>query len=100
MNICKHSIFNYPAKGLFLRTLFYLMVFLFSSSQIKAEGSHLSKKDINNNSYITTSDIKNVVLLVNNSLNSHTIPEDWFDSHLSPVLKPENDPTAHLKATA
>ena len=32
--------------------------------------------------------------MLNNSLASHSIPEDWLDSHLAPVPKPEKDPTS------
>ena len=32
--------------------------------------------------------------LLNDSLADHAIPEDWLDSHLSPVPKPEKDPTS------
>ena len=32
--------------------------------------------------------------ILNASLEDHSIPDDWLDSHLSPVPKPEKDPTS------
>ena len=39
-------------------------------------------------------DLEDLAKMLNESLDSHTIPEDWLDSHLSPVPKPEKDPTS------
>ena len=39
-------------------------------------------------------DMKELSEMLNSSLASHEIPDDWLDSHLSPVPKPEKDPTS------
>ena len=48
------------------------------------------------NSHLKQLSEKEVTILTeafNNSLESGKIPEDWLDSHLAPVPKPEKDPS-------
>ena len=39
-------------------------------------------------------DMEALADMLNSSLANHEIPDDWLDSHLSPVPKPEKDPTS------
>ena len=38
-------------------------------------------------------ELEELTSVYNESLETGDIPDDWLDSHLSPVLKPEKDPS-------